>query len=589
MKRFLFFTAVAVVLAVSCRNEMREDIDRSGSARYERILSVGVADEEPESKVGFDEANAFYWHLGDKVGVQTSAGFKEMILQDEYAGMNSGVFEGSFEEDMMTYVIYPYGNDHVVSGETLTYVLPSSYAYTSIEEGSNSFNPPMLGRIDGDNASLNHLASFFKIYVAGIPAGGDDMEFVLTADKRITGAFTADLTAEYPVISTDDSEGNTVTITFGNTEPAANGVFYVPAPLGTYGSITAEIRDGGTSLFAKTWENQTVSRKTPKRGNAVNEYVAEIEGVPYKTLQEAFDAVDGQTITLVADVTQNGPLVLASGKTAVFDMNGRKVSGIATSASASRLIEVKSGADLFIKNGTLDFAATTPDTEWGGEGQAPYPGYANNTISNSGTLTIENAVVENRTSKGGASYVIDNYVGAKLVINDGSVITQSGGDIAIRMFNASSGAIDVTVNGGTITGNRAVWIQLASTDSSVAPVMNLTVTGGTLNTTDNTYYMSVYSYSYGNDMKNVKIDVSGGTFNGDIALTGGKNKTNIETAIITGGTISDIYSYGDYAKAVETIKIYGGTFYYDPTDYIAAGRAVVDNGDGSYTVVVQPS
>lgn len=250
---------------------------------------------------------------------------------------------------------------------------------------------------------------------------------------------------------------------------------------------------------------------------------------------------------------------------------------------------MKSGADLFIKNGTLDFAATTPDTEWGGEGQAPYPGYANNTISNSGTLTIENAVVENRTSKGGASYVIDNYVGAKLVINDGSVITQSGGDIAIRMFNASSGAIDVTVNGGTITGNRAVWIQLASTDSSVAPVMNLTVTGGTLNTTDNTYYMSVYSYSYGNDMKNVKIDVSGGTFNGDIALTGGKNKTNIETAIITGGTISDIYSYGDYAKAVETIKIYGGTFYYDPTDYIAAGRAVVDNGDGSNTVVVQPS
>lgn len=245
MKRFLFFTAVAVVLAVSCRSEMREDIDRSGSARYERILSVGVADEEPESKVGFYEANAFYWHLGDKVGVQTSAGFKEMIL-------------------------------------------PSSYAYTSIEEGSNSFNPPMLGRIDGANASLNHLASFFKIYVSGIPAGGDDMEFVLTADKRITGAFTADLTAEYPVISTDDSEGNTVTITFGNTEPAANGVFYVPAPLGTYGSITAEIRDGGTSLFAKTWENQTVSRKTPKRGNAVNEYVAEIEGVPYKTLQEGF-------------------------------------------------------------------------------------------------------------------------------------------------------------------------------------------------------------------------------------------------------------------------------------------------------------
>lgn len=588
MKKIMFFAAFAVVLAASCQREEFEDRTLSEVVGNRRILSVGVAENDPVSKVGFDETNAFYWHSGDKIGVQTSAGFKEMTLQEEYAGMASGVFEGTFDEDMMAYVVYPYGDSHAVNGETLTYVLPASYAYGSIEEEANSFNPPMLGRIDGDNASLNHLASFFKIYVSGIPAGGDDMEFVLTADKRITGVFTADLTDEYPVINTDDAEGNTVTITFANTEPAASGVFYVPAPLGTYGSITAEIKDGGTSLFTKTWENQTVSRKTPKRGNAVNEYVAEIDGTPYKTLQEAFDAVDGQTIVLVTDVTQNVPVVLASGKTAVFDMNGKTVTGIATSASASRLVEVKSGADLLIKNGTLDFAATTPDTEWGGEGQAPYPGYANNTISNSGTLTIENAVLENRTSKGGASYVIDNYAGSKLTVNDGSVITQSGGDIAIRMFNASSGAIDVTVNGGTITGNRAVWIQLASTNTAVAPVMNLTVTGGTLNSSDQTYYLSVYSYSYGNDMKNVKIDVSGGTFNGDIALTGGANKTNIETAVITGGTISDIYSYGDYTKAVETIKIYGGTFYYDPTDYLADGHAVVDNGDGSYTVVVQP-
>ena len=104
---------------------------------------------------------------------------------------------------------------------------------------------------------------------------------------------------------------------------------------------------------------------------------------------------------------------------------------------------VKSGGSLTIKNGTLSFAATTPDTVWGGEGQPPYPGYANNTITNQGTLVIENATIENKTSKGGASYVIDNYAGANLIINEGSVLTQSGGDIAIRMFNGGSGAINV--------------------------------------------------------------------------------------------------------------------------------------------------
>lgn len=244
---------------------------------------------------------------------------------------------------------------------------------------------------------------------------------------------------------------------------------------------------------------------------------------------------------------------------------------------------MKGGADVTIRNGTLTYAATTPDTQWGEDGLPDYPGYANNTIRNEGTLTVESAVLENRTKRGGASYVIDNYNGAKLTVNDGSVITQAGGDIAIRMFNGSAGAIDVTVNGGVITGYRAVWIQLASTSTSVAPVMNLTVTGGTLASADPTYRQAVYSYSYGNDMKNVLINISGGTFNGDVALTGGANKTNIETVNISGGTFTgpwNIYSYGADEKAAEAIRITGGTFSYDPTDYLADGYETIQTAEG---------
>ena len=232
------------------------------------------------------------------------------------------------------------------------------------------------------------------------------------------------------------------------------------------------------------------------------------------------------------------------------------------------------------------FAATNPDTQWGGEGQPPYPGYANNTIRNEGVLTIENAHLENKTMKGGASYVIDNYIGAKLVVNEGSVITQSGGDIAIRMFNGSAGEIDVTINGGTITGYRAVWIQLASITTSVAPTMKLTVTGGTLVSSDQTYNQAVYSYSYGNDMKNVLINVSGGTFNGDIALTGGANKTNIETLNISGGVFNGqwgFYSYGAEEKALETINVLGGSFPADPSAYVPTGYVAVQT-DGRWVV-----
>jgi len=581
MKKITYLMAFAVLLAFSCqRDELRDE-----AVRTVKTLKVGVAD-DMNSKVGFDDNNAFYWHAGDRIAVLTTAGFKAMTIDPQYDRQATGLFTGEFAEDIGDYAVYPFGAHVMDESGQLVYVLPSSYTYTSIDADANSFNPPMVGKIGEGAASLAHVGSFFKISVSDIPAGGDDMKFIFTADRRITGEFVIDLSAETPVMTTDDAAGNTVTIDFSNATAGSEGVFYIPAPLGTYGTITAEVRDGEVSLASMSWTDQTVSRKTPKRGSMSVDYVATVNGTIYKTFQEALDAAGGQTITVVKDLVLDSPVVVAQGNTVALDLGGNTLSGVATSASASSLFTVKGGGDLTISNGTVSFAATTPDTQWGGEGQPPYPGYANNTISNSGTLTIENAVLENRTSKGGASYVIDNYSGAKLTINEGSVITQSGGDIAIRMFNGGSGAVDVTINGGTITGARAVWIQLASTDTAVAPVMNLTVTGGTLTSSDTNYQMAVYSYSYGNDMKNVTINVSGGTFNGDIALTGGSNKTNIETLNISGGTFNgpwSFYSYGDFDKSLETIKVSGGTYLEDPTDYLATGYVAVQ-ADGKWVV-----
>ena len=585
MKNTAYVMALAILLASACqKNEIQENEPPQAKENL-RVLTVGVADGQ-QTRVGFGEDNSFYWHSGDRIGVITVNGFKEMTLNDGYHGQATGVFTGQFEEEPGDYVVYPHGAHSMTDGQ-LTYVLPSSYTYDSIEAEANSFNPPMAGAVDGEKAALSHLASFFKISVSNIPAGGDDMKFIFTADRRITGEFVADMTADTPVIVTDDRPGNTVTINFTNTEPAASGAFYVPAPLGTYGSITAEVRDGDESLVTMTWTDQTVSRKTPKRGTVDIDYVAEINGTVYKSLQEAFDDADNQTVILDRDLEVAEPVVVASGKTAVLDLNGNTLSAVATSSAASRLIAVQSGAVLTIRNGSIVYAATTPDTQWGGEGQPPYPGYANNTITNQGELTIEGASLENKTLKGGASYVIDNYSGAKLTIGEGTVIKQSGGDVAIRMFNGGTGEIDVTINGGTITGYRAVWIQLASNNAAVAPVMKLTVNGGTLTSSDTNYHQTVYSYSYGNDMKNVLINVTGGTFNGDIALTGGANKTNLETLNISGGTFNglygDFFSYGAEDKALDAITVTGGDFTADPSVYLAPGYEAVHN-DGRWSV-----
>ena len=580
MKTISTIIACAMFLAISCqKNEYSSDsIYEDGMNK--RTLKVTI-DKEEGTRVGFDENKTFYWTTGDRIGVFTTSGLVPMTLLEQYAGKEYGIFSGDLTGEFGDYVVYPYGN-HTIENTQLKFTLPTSYTYTSIDADANSFNPPMLGQVNDGLTTLKHMGSFFKISVTDIPAGGDDMKFVFTADKRITGEFIADLSEDIPVITTDDSEGNSVTITFNNATAGSTGVFYIPVPLGTYETITVEIMDGETLLSTMTWSDQTVQRMTPKRGTLQVNYIAKINEDLYGSIQEAIDASVNHTVILGQDFVLDTPLEIAQGKTVTLDLNGHTVSKVATSPSPSYLTSVKSGGSLTIKNGSIVFAATTPDTMWGGEGQPPYPGYANNTISNQGTLIIENATIENKTSKGGASYVIDNYAGANLIINEGTVLTQSGGDIAIRMFNGGSGTINVTINGGSISGYRAVWVQLASNTTNVAPIMNLTVTGGTLTSTDPTYNQAIYSYSYGNDMSNVLINVSGGTFNGDIALTGGSNKTNLETLNISGGTFNGaygFYSYGDSSKALEAITVTGGTFMADPTEYLGTGyNAIETNG-----------
>ena len=149
------------------------------------------------------------------------------------------------------------------------------------------------------------------------------MKLVLTADKRLTGEFAVNLSDQIPVLTTDGQEGNTVTVNFSNDVSGSAGVFYIPAPLGTYGNLTAEIMDGDVVLASKVWMDQTVNRKTPKRGTVDVDYVAEISGSIYQSLQAAFDDADNQVIILEHDLVIDEPVVVTSGKTAVLDLNGK--------------------------------------------------------------------------------------------------------------------------------------------------------------------------------------------------------------------------------------------------------------------------
>ena len=251
---------------------------------------------------------------------------------------------------------------------------------------------------------------------------------------------------------------------------------------------------------------------------------------------------DGKDVILGEDIIlSDAPIVVAANADQVIDLNGNTLSGISTSSTASNLIKVPASSSLTLANGTVSFGATTPDTNWGGVGQPAFPGYANNTINCSGTLIIDGATIENVTAPGGASYAIDCYPGANLIINDG--VIDGHGKVAIRMFaNSATVATNVTINGGTITGRRGIWVQLPSSNSAVAPIVNLTVNGGVITATDSAD-CAIYSYSYGNSFANTNVTITGGTFNGVVGFGGGY-KGDQETVTVTGGTFND--SIGRY-------------------------------------------
>ena len=260
----------------------------------------------------------------------------------------------------------------------------------------------------------------------------------------------------------------------------------------------------------------------------------------------------GASAVLTADITANGAITIPATATSTIDLNGKTLD---YSAATMGEALITNRGNLTIKGqGEVAYTYT-------GEADSAYS-KGNYTISNCGTLTIDGATISNNTAKmSHAYYAIDNNSNntpATLTINSGKVVNTTS--YAIRQIANKDNSI--TVNGGEVEGTRAFWIQLPGSNTAVAPNATLNVNGGTLNATGETgYKLAVYSYSYGNDLKNVKINITDGVVNGDIALTGGKNKTNIESVNISGGTINgDVYSYGeDDALAAEAINITGGT------------------------------
>lgn len=215
----------------------------------------------PQARTSVNEEYKILWSSTDALGVycaDASAKFTNFDYASG-AGTTTATFTGNLETGKTpSMVIYPYQQNMSVVDNTLTMELPKAFSYTADSNG------PMYARVtntdDLNNLSFTHMAALIKLTINKIPEGATT--FVITASENIAGTCEATLTDEYPVLKVTTDASKTITVTFDASDEIKSREFYIPLPVNTYTSITAELTNGaGEKYFTKTLENRTLGRK----------------------------------------------------------------------------------------------------------------------------------------------------------------------------------------------------------------------------------------------------------------------------------------------------------------------------------------
>ena len=256
--------------------------------------TVTITAYQPNTRVYYEAgAGTGYWQAGDKIGViledntdqvQITGTFPavEFTISDGDAGKTKATFTGTPTDDYYIYpkyAMYPYnsGHNHETSGSFLvgtnafTYVLPSSYTYTTVDQdysqaSGNSFCMPMFGTISSNAVTFKNIGGVICMKIDEMPAASGTVT-VKDASNKLCGSFTIGYNeANERIISTSagTSDNNTVTFTYEGATVGQPGVFYLPVATGTY-TLTVTVAGDGTESKAVTTDALNITRSKLKK------------------------------------------------------------------------------------------------------------------------------------------------------------------------------------------------------------------------------------------------------------------------------------------------------------------------------------
>lgn len=484
-----------------------------------------------------------------------------------------------------------------------------------------SFNAPMLAQFtefdatSTPNLSFKHLGGVFCFKLVNIPAGSD--KFVFSVNKAITGSHTVDLTdASKPFIKTVtvDNEtattNNEVTIKFAANETVATTrVFYIPVPTGTYGKFTWKVYDDTeekSSFTSSETASNEVERGTLVKmptftcANATGTITTEVGSA--EALSNALSA--GNSVVLTGEVTLDAKLEVNND--ASIDLNGQSLN------MGDNTIEVAVGKSLTLTNSGTPAAYSGRAVETAGITSSSdiitasagskiiigegvnltttgagmccifVPGSDVNNIANN--VTIESKGTLLATQAGAATiYVNGNVTSGTINISGGSVKHEA--DVAIYI----AGNADLTISGeAEISGTTGVEVRAGSLTVENAKV---SATGNPLNATPNgngtTTVGAAIAISQHTTNYAIKAKIKDGTFEGvnalyEADLQAENQKATDVTLDVSGGTFN-----GEVYSASCSNFISGGTFTKASAfDYLANEASVVVGDDMTLTKAI---
>ena len=292
----------------------------------------------------------------------------------------------------------------------------------------------------------------------------------------------------------------------------------------------------------------------------------------FTSLSDAFAAVAaGQTIVMLRDITSNSGFLFDKEVSASFDLGGNTLKVTEASNANGRAIRIDKGT-LTVKTGTID--ARNVDSEGN-----PADETSNESGGMFGAIRVNEtaqAVLENLTMYNNHFYGL-------------CIKPASGTTVTMRNCTINSyigGCIEVA--GANTTISNCTFKQSGQSSKSWISTAIAVSYGGVANVTDTQITadaeIPLYIYNSGGT-----LNINGGTYVGKSGKVlqvdaQASNQSYSSTASITGGTFTGAFGKTNTGK--EKITVTGGSYSFNPTDYVPSGYTVSEV-DGKYVVSAQ--